>query len=178
MSAGVPELGMSGGLPSPTSSFCSSPYRSACRGWFRSPPHLDPWPAGSSPVFPEAHHPAPVGTHNPPGVVAFLFLPQLGMSAPVSVLAEPFFFPALRLIPRCSFSYLHLQLSMETQVPSSFPGQGPAASRTCTGSPPPAAPEACRNVGLLSLRSSTVMCTVPVVLRGGLPPSCTCTRSW
>lgn len=57
-------------------------------------------------------------------------------------------------------------------------GQDPVASHTCTGRPPPAAPEVCRKVGLLSLRSSTAMCTVPVVLRGGLPESCTCTRSW
>lgn len=91
-------------------------------------------------------------------------------------------FSALTPVPRASLSDLHLQLCGEmTPHPiasHTSSGQGPATSHTCIGRPPPAAPEACRKVGLLSLRSSTAMCTVPVVLRGGFPPSCTCTRSW
>lgn len=79
-----------------------------------------------------------------------------------------------------SLSYLYAQLNREAPPHLSYTSSecGPDTFLTCRGRPPPAAPEACRKVGLLSLRSSTATCTVPVALRGGLPPSCTCTRSW
>lgn len=147
-----------------------------CTGWSHSPPHLDPWPAELSPVFLEAHDLVPVGTQLTYSCL-LLVLEKLRIKLPSPVFRQSPL-SALILLPRGSLLATPTALWGDPIPSHTSSGQHTATSHTCTGRPPPAAPEACRKVGLLSLRSSTAMCMVPVVLRGGLPPSCTCTRSW
>lgn len=109
-------------------------------------------------------------------VVSFLFFRQLRIKLPSPAGRQNLFWaptpdPGGSLLPTST------ALWGDPHSLSHFSGQSPATSHTCIGRPPAAAPEACRKVGLLSLRSSTATCTVPVVLWDGLPPSCTCTRS-
>lgn len=129
-------------------------------------------------MFLEALGLVPVGTQ----LAYSCLLPMLKITQNwlSSYIGTTFFSFSLIPVPGGGLSYLSSQLNGETLPPLSYTTSehGPGALHTCIGRPPPASPEACRKVGLLSLRSSTATCTVPVALRGGLPPSCTCTRSW